>query len=483
MAALASRWCRAVTRPALTNAGPPAARSVRGLRPPAQTRPDWAQPPDVPLLTDDDDIDPDTDPHSDTTEQSPKMDTAPATPRIAKMMPPAVTVSDPAPAAADPAPQRPSGSLSGLLDALAGPLVREGLRVHRVKPDGGRGDMLFTAPADEHADTLRERIARHGPGEYELAPVVDGRYMPGARRMTVDAPAPMLPTHAASMMQAPPAAAAAPALDPRDLVGAMSAAIERSQAAMLQQMTQLQISSRDAQLDIMREAMKHRGGAGAGGGDSGLLNTLIAALAPVLVAKLSEDPIERAMRVNAFNRELREDAQPRDETAGMLRDTIAGVAAAVTAAMNANARAATPQPAIARVVPQQPQQFAPGSAAPHVEPPAAVAPADDQLAMMVGVLSRLGMKGADAGTVLAVLEEMLTADEFAQLTDLLKIPGAVGGLLTAAPQLLPVRDWLERVVADVVAMLAPDDDSGAGDSVELTPDDASGGGGAAVAVQ
>lgn len=476
MAALASRWCRAVTRPALTNAGPPAARSVRGLRPPAQTRPDWAQPPDVPLLTDDDDIDPDTDPHSDTTEQSPKMDTAPATPRIAKMMPPAVTVSDPAPAAADPAPQRPSGSLSGLLDALAGPLVREGLRVHRVKPDGGRGDMLFTAPADEHADTLRERIARHGPGEYELAPVVDGRYMPGARRMTVDAPAPMLPTHAASMMQAPPAAAAAPALDPRDLVGAMSAAIERSQAAMLQQMTQLQISSRDAQLDIMREALKHRGGA-AGGGDNGLLNTLIAALAPVLVAKLSEDPIERAMRVNAFNRELREDAQPRDETAGLLRDTIGGIAAAVTAAMQANARAAPP--AIARVVPQQ---LAPGAAAPHVAPPAAVAPADDQLAIMVGVLSRLGGKNADAGTVLAVLEEMLTADEFAQLTDLLKIPGAVGGLLTAAPQLLTVREWLERVVADVVAMLAPDDDSGAGDGVELTPDDASGSG-AAVAVQ
>lgn len=433
------------------------------------------------LLTDSDEIDTDTDPHCDTTEQPPKMETAPATPRIAKMMPPAVTIPEPAPAAADPAPPRPSGSLSGLLDALAGPLVREGLRVHRVKPDGGRGDMLFTAPADEHADTLRERIARHGPGEYELAPVVDGRYMPGARRMTVDAPAP-LPTHAASMMQAPPAAAAAPALDPRDLVGAMSAAIERSQAAMLQQMTQLQISSRDAQLDIMREALKHRGGAAAGSGDSGLLNTLIAALAPVLVAKLSEDPIERAMKVSAFNRELREDAQPRDETAGMLRDTIAGIAAAVTAAMQANARAATPQPAIARVVPQQPQQIAPGAAAPHVEPPAAVAQADDQLAMMVGVLSRLGMKNADAGTVLAVLEEMLTAEEFAQLTDLLKIPGAVGGLLTAAPQLLTVREWLERVVADVVAMLAPDDDSGAGDGVELTPDDASRSGGAAVAV-
>jgi hypothetical protein len=355
---------------------------------------------------------------------------APAAPSAAPML-----------ATDQPSSSAPSPVLRGLLDSLAGALVLEGVRVHRVKADGSRGEMLFTAAGDDHPDTIRERITRYGAGEYELAPVVNGRYQGGSRRMVVDAP------EESRQLAPAPAAPIAAGSDMRSLVDSFSAAMRDMQSNMMQQLGQMELRNKDSQLELMKEVLKsNRTGGGSGAGSE--LSTL---LLPMLVAKLSEDPFDRLVKMNAINRELREDAAPPDTT-GRVFEGLAGA----LASMLSMVKSAPQQPAAPGMV--RSVTLADDSRAPAAPAPAAV-PADSSeqsMRELMTILLRMARKGSDPDTVLAVLEETLMPAEYAQLVAVISTPGIEDGLVSIEPAFEPHREWLATTIEKIRDMIKDD---------------------------
>lgn len=362
-------------------------------------------------------------------------------PATAGAMPALDAVDSPAPAAAASA-----DDLESLLDTLAGPRLKLGLRVHRTRPDGSRGEMLFTVPASEHPDALRDRIAKYGPGEYELAPVADGRYSGQARRMTIEAPAASVP----AAVIAPTAPAPAAGVDVAALLSGLASLQREQQAAQAAQFERMQSAAKDSQIELMKLFIGSRSEAGNGGGVDPMMKMLM----PVLIARITSDPMEGVLKMLEVSRAVREESQPPDTTA----QVFGGLAQALPALLQGAqaGAAAAPLRAVQARPSQQAGQPAPGDAVP-------AAPNLQRIvADMVPMLVRLAAKQADTTTVLGTLGELLTGAETTAVLPLLSSVGAVDALLQLAPALAPYRAWLESLLAELRAMMAADAEAEAG---------------------
>lgn len=461
---------------AIPNTSPPAARSVRGVRPIEEPRPAWAARPVIVALTDDDVTDDDDDEgqdNPDTLQQPPQPATRnphPMTPNkpaelataaavigattdLAKAL--VETLPTPAPAAdlakapADTMPATtPAADLVGglaLLDALTGATSGPMLRVFSVKPDGTRGAIIATIPATETPDTIRARIERSGPGEYDLALVNGGRYVPGgSRRMTVDPPASTAPA---------PAAPAAPAADAgAGMVAAMLERMAAMQATQAQNFERLMLTmaaeSKNAQLETMRLALERGGSGGGGGGPDGITRDIIKAAIPIMFAKLNADPLEQMTRIRQFQATLREDPAP-DNGAMWASLASALATAAQSFQAPAPAPAARPAPAATQAAAAVPAAEQNGEAAAPAPAPAPVS--GDLLRDLVPVLKRLALRQADPGAVLAAIGSLLDESEIAALLPMLARPGAADMLLSAVPDLRDVGEWLRATIKAIAA--------------------------------
>lgn len=356
--------------------------------------------------------------------------------------PPATAGDMPAPDdVAAPAPAAVAGSddIESLLDTLAGPRLKLGLRVHRTRPDGSRGEMLFTVPASEHPDALRDRIAKYGPGEYELAPVADGRYSGQARRMTIEAPAASAPAAVA----APAVPAPAAGVDVAALLSGLASLQREQQAAQAAQFERMQSAAKDSQIELMKLFIGSRGEGGHGGVDP-----MMKMLMPVLIARITSDPMEGVLKMLEVSRAVREESQPPDTTA----QVFGGLAQALPALLQGAqaGAAAAPLRTVQARPSQQAGQPAPGDAVPAAPNPQRI------VADMVPMLVRLAAKQSDTMTVLGTLGELLTSAETATVLPLLSSVGAVDALLQLAPALAPYRTWLESLLAELRAMMAAD---------------------------
>ncbi|WP_022976986.1 hypothetical protein [Nevskia ramosa] len=425
------------------------AKSLRGVKPIAQPYPPWAQQPaprvDAVAAPDPDEGDDvavadlqaplPPDPAVSRPKVKPMTKPEPLPPTAAGELPASDAVASPTPAGAD--------DLESLLDTLAGPRLKLGLRVHRTRPDGSRGEMLFTVPASEHPDALRERIAKYGPGEYELAPVADGKYSGQARRMVVEAPA----SSAAAALPVPVAAPAPAGFDVAGLLAGLAGLQRESQAAQAAQFERMQSAAKDSQIETLKLFLSHR--PAEGGGSSGL-DPMMKMMMPMLLAKFGEDPFARVLQMLEINKAVREDSAPPDRT-GEIFANLAGTLPALLAGAQQAAPAALPRRVVSVTPAGQPAATAAAGAAPEALPAAGLqAIVVDALPM----LKRMAVKQADAATVLGGLGAMLTDTEVSAVLPMLSQAGAVDFLLTIAPSLAPHREWLDALLTEVRAMIA-----------------------------
>ncbi|MBA4286403.1 MAG: hypothetical protein C0434_12835 [Xanthomonadaceae bacterium] len=408
------------------------AQSLRGVKPIAQPYPKWAQQPTP---------DPDEGGAAAVADPLPP-DPAVSRPKVKPMSKPEPippTVADELPASdavASPAPAAPLEALESMLDAVAGPRFAHGVRVHRTKPDGSRGEMLFQLDAREAPEVLRERLGRHGPGEYELAPVVDGRYSGQARRMTIGTPA----SSAAAVQSTPPTAAPAPAgFDVAGLLAGLASLQRESQAAQAAQFERMQSAAKDSQIEMLKMFLAHRPDGGGASGDGAVLK--------MLMQRLADDPIERMVKLAELQRLLREDAAPSDPNAQVL----GGLAQALPAILAAsNAGQAGAQPVARRVV----RAVAPASA-PVLPVPQQPAAAAHPLADAAGIVLRLARKRATASDVLGTLAAVLDDAELSQaVSTIAGTADPVAALIGIEPGLADHREWLSGIVAELPGVLA-----------------------------
>lgn len=433
---------------AIPNKPPSRAASVRGVKPIPRPYPAWARQPEpdpaAPMPADDEAeaLPPDR------TEEQPAMPATAAAPSVvvpldtlpepqAQAVQPQATGSLVADAELEPA----RGAVVSLLDSLAGPRLREAIRVHVVRPDGVRGPMLFQVAANEHPDDVRAKIAKHGPGEYELAPVVDGVYRGQSRRLVIDPP-----PVAASAAPAAPAPAAA-GLDVSALVSGLAAMQREAQTENARMMERVLSAQKDAQIDMLKIVAGQPRDGGNGG-------NIMEAILPLILARMTEDPLDRIIKMQDVNQRISAAAAPPDRTA----EVLANIAATLPAVLAAGAQAA-PAPAQRRAVlpvpapagvQAQPQAVAPAAPSP------APAVADDVLRDVLPVLRRLAAKGADAGTVLGALSAILTDAEVSAALPLLAQPSAASLLVTLAPELADFRPWIDAMLSDVRELFVQD---------------------------
>lgn len=409
-------------------------------------------------------------------EDPPMTDQAPA-PQRPKEDPPAAVATvpvQPAPLPPTPAAVEQEEPDNGLLEALAPRGQRKGIRVHRLREGGGRGELLFTVSEDEDPAYARERIERYGSGEYELAPVDEfGRYKGKGRILRIEGVATAATPAAAQA--APPAA---PAFDVAGLIAGIQATMAQQQQAFAAAQQAMQMQMVQSQNELMKSLLPSLAGGGSGGG-AGMGRLLETLLAHTLNAKASEaDPIDRMMRFIEVGKKIREEIEPAPtggDTAAIYAPLAQGFASLMETLRQNGAAKPVQRPMVKVAGGKVIGVRAPAPAALPAPAPAPAPAAVPTTALPAEVLAQIkpytpqlvmmAKANAEPAHVLGLLMSALPEAEQVKVMNLLITPGILPALLQDVPELSAHQAWLQSVLDEAAVWVA---DASAPDAAEAS---------------
>lgn len=341
------------------------------------------------------------------------------------------------------------GEVPDLLEAMAPRGPKKCIRVHRVQESGVRGSLVLTLSIDEQPDVARERIARHGPGEYELVLVEDGRYKGAGRRVMIEGPP-------AAVAATPVASGESGALSMvRVMIEENRAFMREMVAAQREAAMQDRLASKDSTIEILKASRS--GGGGGGGIFSG---PIAEAMIPLIIAKFTEDPHDKLLKTLELRKAVRED-EPEGK-GGDMSGALASVADAFKnmtdlSRIEAQARARQAQrPVTVRPMPPPIPGSVTAAPSPTAAPPPTPAPGGfiGVLQPMLPGLVNMASKGMDTDLAAMAVVGMLPEDMLDLFSQAVANPMLPQLLVSQAPALAPHLEWLAQLREATVKFFA-----------------------------
>lgn len=338
-------------------------------------------------------------------------------------------------------------------------------------PEKPRGAYVECVPADAYdLPSLQTYIQRrHGGGEYSLRPRVKGRFLKGCKIVVcLDDPKQPegqaretgpAPGASPGQAQAQPLATQSPPDRMGDLVKMLALAAPLA--------------------PVLQEAVKGFFSRPRSEAPQGL--TLADCVMLMKVTSNKTDPVEQMIRIQEFQRSMREDLEPRSAMSDMLPQLLAGLG---SLAGLANAGQAQPAPAvqasplstqrISQAGPRQEHQAAPAAPQDQAkrQPTEHEAETMERIKRLIAILEGLARKNADAEDCALAISLTASDDELVQIEALIQKESNIKMLMLVAPTLRPHADWVNRIAAELPAKLAELRDETPGDAGQGSESDA-----------